>query len=222
MRVLRQTASRRDNLKTEISIPSEQLTENLREWLVEHHHQADQPQMKVLADAFADGWGACMNSTMRPATSLAMILLKFEEISLARGATKVMLDGEALTHIMDVCRSIIGQPREGQIDALVEAVELPAQPSHIQRVHFEADVDLPWRFVDHGGRALGLCVEADLQVEGETVDAALQESVDQVHAYLTDCLPPTATNISTVHLGWMLPDDEAETDLFDESSSTEE
>lgn len=91
------------------------------------------PAKEILSAAFAEGWGTCLQETLEPAMQLAMVLLQI--MSLQEKASEqsdkgfqVVLSGEALESMRELCTKITGMPEQWQLDQIVEPVMMDKPP----------------------------------------------------------------------------------------------
>lgn len=116
-----------DSIQQETWVPHEELSKAVEEWAQEAELEQLPPEaQKIMRAVFTEGWSACLHSTMSPARDLAMALLQMIQIARTRFAEnpRLMLGGQSLEFIEEMCHKLVGQPADWQLESLVEAIEV--------------------------------------------------------------------------------------------------
>jgi hypothetical protein len=113
-------------IKQETYIEHEAMGEGIREWAKEID-LASLPEdaQDLLTGVFRDGFSMCLHKTLAPARDLSMMLLQMIALGKKAGPeAKLVLAGQPVEMMEELCHKIVGLPADWQLDDIVEAVHV--------------------------------------------------------------------------------------------------
>lgn len=112
-----------EKIKQEMLVVHKVMAEAVAEWSQEVGLDSlSQETQDALVSTFQDGYGACLNRTLRPAVDLSMVLLQMISLQRNNGAKDFRISSEALGFLENLCNKIVGLPEQWQLDDVVETV----------------------------------------------------------------------------------------------------